>query len=164
MYGAITFYEYTSPFPNIFFSLHKVYFLHRNGTPVTKRAPLSMSTDFVIWPKELYRIPSKCVRYTLLLLNCPSARCASAANAVCSDDHVFVSRNFLLRRLLQDSWLYIIIIIIIIITCLFFSFSFVCIQYYYHYCYYCYYLYLYYLYLRCAVSVIGLVAVDSAHK
>jgi hypothetical protein len=89
---------------------------------------------------------------------------------------VFVSRNFLLRRLLQDSWLY------IIITCIFFSFSFVCIQYYY-----CYYYILYYsctylirsfdlthyyciialllfVYLHCAVSVIGLVAVDSAHK
>jgi hypothetical protein len=44
--------------------------------------------------------------------NCPSARCASAADAVCSDDHVFGSRNFLLRRLLQDSWLYIIVLLL----------------------------------------------------
>jgi hypothetical protein len=37
---------------------------------------------------------------------CPSARCASAANAVCRDDHVFGSRNILLRHILQDSLLY----------------------------------------------------------
>jgi hypothetical protein len=44
--------------------------------------------------------------------NCPSARCASTASAVCSDDHVFISRNFLLRRLLQDSLLYIIVLVL----------------------------------------------------
>jgi hypothetical protein len=56
-------------------------------------------------------------RYIVVLLllsckNCPSARYASAANAVCSDDHVFLSRNILLRRLLQDSWLYIIVLLL----------------------------------------------------
>jgi hypothetical protein len=45
--------------------------------------------------------------------DCPSARCASAANAVCRDDHLFVSRNILLRRLLQDSWLYIIVLLLL---------------------------------------------------
>jgi hypothetical protein len=35
--------------------------------------------------------------------NCPSARCASAANVVFRDDHVFGSRNILLRHILQDS-------------------------------------------------------------
>jgi hypothetical protein len=35
--------------------------------------------------------------------DCPSARCASAANVVCRDDHVFRSRNILLRHILQDS-------------------------------------------------------------
>jgi hypothetical protein len=35
--------------------------------------------------------------------NCLSARCASAANVVCRDDHVFGSSNILLRHILQDS-------------------------------------------------------------
>jgi hypothetical protein len=35
--------------------------------------------------------------------NCPSARCASAANFVCRDYHVFGSRNILLIHILQDS-------------------------------------------------------------
>jgi hypothetical protein len=47
--------------------------------------------------------------------NCPSARYASAANAICSDDHVFGSRNILLRRLLQDSWLYIIVLLLLLL-------------------------------------------------
>jgi hypothetical protein len=34
--------------------------------------------------------------------DCPSARCASAANVVCSDDHVFGSRNIFFRNILQD--------------------------------------------------------------
>jgi hypothetical protein len=50
--------------------------------------------------------------------NCPSARCASAANAVCSDDHVFVSRNILLHRLLQDSWFYIIVLLLLLLLLL----------------------------------------------
>jgi hypothetical protein len=52
------------------------------------------------------------VAYVKICKNCPSARCASAANVVCRDDHVFGSRNILLRHILQDSCLYIIVLLL----------------------------------------------------
>jgi hypothetical protein len=65
------------------------------------RVPPRRICDFA-----LFSVCSSCKK-------CPSARCASAANAVCSDDHVFVSRNILLRHILQDSWLYFIVLFLL---------------------------------------------------
>jgi hypothetical protein len=66
------------------------------------RVPLRRIRDFA-----LFSVCSSCK-------NCPSARCASAANAVCSDDHVFGSRNNLLRHILQGSWLYITVLLLLV--------------------------------------------------
>jgi hypothetical protein len=55
------------------------------------------------------RVPPRRIRDFALFSVCssckngPSARCASAANVVCRDDHVSGSRNILLRHILQDS-------------------------------------------------------------
>jgi hypothetical protein len=110
--------------------------------------------------------------------NCPSARRASAANVVCRDDYVFGSRN-----ILQDSWLYIIVLFLLSYYYYYYYYYytfifliFILTHYYYIiiiiiiiiivlYCilfYYCTYTVL--LYLHCAMSIIGLVAADSAHR
>jgi hypothetical protein len=60
------------------------------------------------WPSVLetdgLRVPPRRIRDFALFSvcysrkNCPSTRCASTVNVFCRDDHVFGSRNFLLRH------------------------------------------------------------------
>jgi hypothetical protein len=122
------------------------------------------------------RVPARYIRDFALLnfcspsKNCPSARCASAANVVYEDVDVFGVGNVCINQLLQNAIAVIIIIIItifnniivIIIIILITSFClFVCLLVLFTFDWALLY---YYLHVHCAVYVIGLTAVDSTRK